>query len=277
MTVDSSDQPILSLISTPYITKGGKLAPPDKAAVLYKTDSDWTYEEIDDVDGIGGCMSPPIAVDSSDNPHVVFATEPPDKGDVLDDDDDLQPLSIVHAVKSDKGWTTEEIEIVDFGYGYFSPKFLSMAMGTNDTPHVSFFNFSGVGGGYYGYPIYDLKHAYKEDKGWQSEVVDSVYGYGYYDLSVSLKTFAASDSEVHIAYQSFFNGLRYATNASGEWRIYDLVAGVIDKGKASPPLPWWPKILVDSDGYIYILYKYDYHVGSNYEYRVLTNKPLTSK
>jgi len=215
-------------------------------------------------------MSPPIAVDSSDNPHVVFATEPPDKGAALDDDDDIQPLSIVHAVKSAKGWTTEEIELVDFGYGYFSPKFLSMAIGADDTPHVSFFDFAGTGS-YYGY-IYDLEHAYKADKGWQTDVVDSIYGYGYYDLAASLKTFAASDSEVHIAYQSFFNGLRYATNASGEWRTYGLVPGVITKGKVSY-VPWWPKLLVDSDGYIYILYKYDTSVTGDYEYRIITNKP----
>jgi len=177
----------------------------------------------------------------------------------------------MHAQRSDKGWTIEEIEGVYLG-GYYGmpylPKFSSLDIDTSDVPHVSFVN-NELDKQYF----WDLQHAYKETGSWQLEIVDYVYGYGYYDLSSSLKTFTMVEPETHITYSaSFREGLKYATNASGEWRTYAFY-----EEREDGDLPFFPQIFMDADGYIYILYMYGSPFGGYSEHYLLTNRPAPVK
>ena len=271
----ADNKPVIGMINAGYYGYG-KEEPGATVGSLYKTASGtWIYEKVDSTGYTGGYAAPSVSVkvDSEGDVHMVYqkdATRNDDMGGFY--------AYVVHAQKTGGSWVTENIETVTLGYaGYYGyyhillPQFSSMDVDRDNMPHVSFFNMTY---GYYGYGYYDLKHAYKESKGWQSEVVDSIYGYGYYDVSSSLEAFEWQDTEVHIAYSSFYEGLKYATNASGEWRTYYLVYPPEWGKENGYSWPLFPRIFVDSDGYIYILYMSGRIFGSDNEFKLLTNRPL---
>ena len=93
-------------------------------------------------------------------------------------------------------WTTEDVDAPKF-FEVYDPH--AIAVDGNNNPHIV-----------YGYD--HLYYAYFDGSNWQYETADSFPLVGSFaSLAVDL------NGKAHIGYEDWYNGLKYATNASGSW------------------------------------------------------------
>jgi hypothetical protein len=99
----------------------------------------------------------------------------------------------------------------DAATGVWTGEYCSIALDAAGNPHIAYYNFSNGQSS----EDYSLKHAWKQDGEWLTEVVDSARLTGYF-TSIAVDQSDAA----HISYQDSANSdLRYASNASGAWQL----------------------------------------------------------
>jgi len=95
-----------------------------------------------------------VILDSNDNPHLIYVTDPPD---------------MVHAYKDSTSWNSETIN-TDSEYG----DYLSLALDSNDNPHLSYTR--SVPCGPFGLTCtIGSMYAYKDSTDWRFERMDEYY------------------------------------------------------------------------------------------------------
>jgi len=111
----------------------------------------------------------------------------------------------------------------------------SIAVDAVDHLHIS---------SYQGYPANDLIYTTNTTGVWVAEPVDTEYGGEFNSLALD------ENGKAHISYCEYFGGLRYATNASGNWvvvRVDDALCG-------------YTSIALDANGHAHISYVGDGHL-----------------
>ena len=91
-----------------------------------------------------------MALDSNNNPHLIYVTGPPE---------------IEYAYKDSTGWHSETLS-ADSEYG----DDLSLALDSNDNPHLSYLRIVDLVGTF---SYYGLTYAYKDKVGWHFEGLDA--------------------------------------------------------------------------------------------------------
>ena len=243
---NSNNAPVIA--ATGYSASEGDFA----LEVISKSSPEalWEREVVELVGYGGGYMAPSVSVkvDSQDKPHVFYQS-----GGYY--------YSVKYARKADKGWNIEDVESNIYG-GYLMLGLSDGTLDANDNPHVSYLKMADYTAA--------VMHAFKESGDWTLETIEHITGYFILDNSSAIETFG-DEPEVHIVYATLYAGLRYATNASGSWETYQLVAPPMLKFE--PDTPLWPEIFIDEDGYIYILYVHGWYGIWGTDVYLITNKP----
>lgn len=171
------------------------------------------------VDEKGWCDSS-LAVDSGNNPHLVYYASTPSS------------LEIRYATNLSGSWVQEVVDIFLNSIGCaLQTRSISLALDKDGVPHVAYAGRA---------PDYGLKHAVKTANGWAVDTVDSGY--------VRHMAVAVDPSGiVHIVYVNSSGQLKYArTDASYSWLIE-----TIESYYATAPA-----IALDAAGRVHISYIY---------------------
>ncbi|HEC80650.1 MAG TPA: T9SS type A sorting domain-containing protein [Firmicutes bacterium] len=189
------------------------------------TGSDWDIEVVDSSSEAGGYSS--IALDSNEYPHISYHYYNPY----------YEYGYLKYAKWTGSSW---EIEVVDSS-GYNVGEWTSIALDSNDYPHIS----------YYDWAKKDLKYARWTGSDWSIEKVDSE---GYVGLYTSIAL--DSNEYPHISYYDGTNGdLKYARWTGSDWDIETV--------DSSGRVGWYTSIALDRNGYPHI--SYDYLTGYDYD------------
>ena len=148
----------------------------------YQDASGWHISIIDSIGYVGEYTS--LALDSNDYPHISYFKRDDCKGDLK------------YAYQDSSGWHNMTVDGNNYSdIGYCS----SLALDSNDYPHISYLDWKNHHDG-------DLKYAYQDSSGWHTSIVDSSWDVGFH-TSIALK----NHSYPHISYYDFANGnLKYA-------------------------------------------------------------------
>lgn len=155
--------------------------------------SSWEIEIVDSAARAGQYtgLYTSIALDRDGNPHIGYYDST---------DDNRARGSLKYAVKSAESWQIVTVDSAGNAGGY-----ISIALDSNDQPHISYLDFINV----------DLKYAVKSEDNWQIEVADSTGRVGPYS-SIALD----SRGGPHISYRdSTKDDLKYAMKNGGSWQL----------------------------------------------------------
>jgi len=147
-----------------------------------------------------------------------------------------------YATNASGVWLTETIDSTTYVYSH------SIAIDSADNVHISFLELASANGALNG----DIKYITNASGAWVTETVDSQEDAGYYN-SIAVD----SAGNVNISYYDSTNGdLKYATNAAGVW-VTETVDSQGDVGE-------YTSIVVDSAGNAHISYYDSTNESLNY-------------
>jgi len=191
----------------------------------YKQGASWFIKVVDSEKNSGIYTS--IALDSENHPHISYLYSPSQYSG-----------SLKYAYYDGTKWN---ISVIDSGSGIVG-MYTSIALDSNDNPHISYFDSSNK----------DLKYAYYDGTKWNISIVDSTGDVGWF-TSIAID----SNDHPHISYYDMTNGdLRYALFNGSSWNKI-IVDSSGDQG-------WFTSLALDSSDYPHISY-YD-NFGYNLKY-----------
>jgi hypothetical protein len=152
---------------------------------------DGSQWHIETVEGYGGNfgLSNSLALDAADHPHIAYSEVGSNWG------------HLKYAYYDGATWHKE---VVDGPPGGDVGQCISLALGGDDHPHISYCDRGN----------WDLKYAYHDGSQWHIETVDAE-GYVGYDTALAVD----SSGRPHIAYLAETNQLRYARYDGTQWHI----------------------------------------------------------
>ncbi len=164
-----------------------------------------------------------LAIDSDGNPHLAYIYV-----------DNNSTSKLVYAYYDGSQWHSEVIADNLCDYSSFSDNILSIALDSNDNPHIAYFNCNKDE------RIPQLKYAYRSGANWVKEVVyqgESLDEEHYEEISLALD----SQNKPGIAFKfidtsSPFNryyDLKYAYKQNGAWQIDSVDNGTENKENVS--------------------------------------------
>jgi len=157
----------------------------------------------DIVDPKPNCDDSSLALDMCDRPHISYHHS--------------EGKDLSYAWYDGQEW---HIEIVDLGNTPYLGLYSSIALDSNNNPHISYF------GDGYNQNYVELKYAYFNGTKWQTEVVDSDGFVGYYTSLV-----LDSNDRPHISYCDAGNGsLKYAHLNANQWHRETVDSGMQPNG-----------------------------------------------
>jgi len=152
---------------------------------LKGTSGSWTSEIIESG---ASCDHIALVVDASGVPHVSYFRNG-------------SPDALVYATKTGGSWVTETVSTGSFSYG------TAIALDQSGKVHISFF-VEGTD---------EVKYATNKSGSWVVETVESGIS-SLFSESTHSAIGIDANGNAHICYPNFnMSGLRYATNASGNW------------------------------------------------------------
>ena len=113
----------------------------------------WHHETLDPAPGVGENAA--IALDGDDAPHIAYY--------------DRAGEAIKSAHQDGSGWYTETVVASGWGSGYRGGVGTSIAVDTDDYPHISYFDSN----------LSEIRYLYKDETGWHSETVNLGGNWGY--------------------------------------------------------------------------------------------------
>jgi hypothetical protein len=190
------------------------------------TGSSWNKYKIDSIGNVGLYTS--IALDSQGLAHISYC--------------DYTNRNLKYAHYDGTSW---DKKVVDNSgdmciFEYFSD-YTSIAIDSNDKPHISYCDFSS----------YNLKYAKQFGNSWKIEVVDDEESVGAYSSLV-----LDDNDDPHISYSDITDenfDLRYAYKEDGSWNI--------EIADSDGDIRKWTSLKLDFEGNPHISY-YDYYEGS---------------
>jgi hypothetical protein len=184
----------------------------------YFNGESWSISKVDEEGNVGLFNS--LALDSSNHPHISYV------------DYDNHFLKYAHFDGND--WIIETVDSEDVGLGEYFSDTTSIAIDSNDFPHISYcYNKN-----------FDLKYANYDGNNWNFETVDTLGDVGQYS---SLKL--DSNDDPHISYGAWSNfDLKYAYYSNDRW--------IVQKVDSSGDVRKWIDLELDNDEPIITYYDY---------------------
>ena len=179
---------------------------------------DWEIETIDTGSGgeFGNVTTTSIAIDSEDNPHIVYAKP---------------PNMVKYAQWDENQWKYDTVISKEGIYGS-----VSIALDSQQHPHISYCD---------GYDSYHIWHAYHNGTSWSNEIVDPQNRGGIHNTICT-----DSNDAPCIAYTSVSKGAIYCAkkdNNNGDW-----YAEIVDS--ATNKYYFYPSLDLDSNDHPHIGY-----------------------
>jgi hypothetical protein len=170
LTLDNNDSPMITYCN-----------PNDGTVNLARLEDDtWTASPID-----SGASYAPLAVDSANNPHIVYIAD----------------TILKYAKSTGTDWEIETVDMGDWGY------VVSFALDSNDLPHI----------GYLDAIMRILKYAHWTGDDWEIQMVDMIF-----DLGLWVSLGVDSNNLPHMAYyDNDRHTVVYADKTTGAWNIQD--------------------------------------------------------